>query len=90
MIEYRGYVIVTNIEELKKEGVIWENGNDMRVKNFGVFHLKNTNFPQCFKYFGWDTHSCGDYFPCDKTEMITTIENTIEKLKNLKNLVDNI
>lgn len=90
MIKYGNYVMVANIEELR-EDIIWEDKNAIRVASTGVFHIKYANFPQCFKYDAvWDNHCCGDYFPCDKTEMITTIENEIEELKILKNLVDNI
>ena len=90
MIKYGNYVMVANIEELK-ENVIWEDKKAIRVASLGVFHFEKANFPQCFKYAAsWSNHCCGDYFPCDKTEMIITIENEIEELKNLKILVDNI
>lgn len=85
MIEYGKYVIIINIEEIKKRDVLWEDGKNIRVEKFGVFHLENANFPQCFKYVAnEDPHCCGNYFPCDKTEMIIAIERKIKKLKDLK------
>jgi hypothetical protein len=91
MIKYGNYVMVADIEELEEEAGSWIKGKVICVPCFGVFHLDNANFPQCFKYVApWDNHFLGDYIACDKIEMITTIENEIEELKNLKKLIDSI
>ena len=84
MIKFGKYVLVYDIRELKKD-VVWEEENSIRVAHMGVFHNVNdtTIFPHVFKYFeSWDTHSCGDYFSCDKAEMIQAVEMEVSRIKH--------
>lgn len=95
MEKINGYVLVNNINELK-EDVVWDDGKNIRILRMGVFHeLDKVNFPQTFKYLeSYDSHCCGDYFPCDKTEMIQAVNMQIckyeEKIKNCKKTLDTL
>lgn len=90
MTKYGKYIIVTDIEELRKNP-IWEQKNTIRTEE-GVFHLtKKVNFPQCFEYVEpFDFHFCGDYYPCNKAKMVKAIEERIKELTDLKEKVDTI
>lgn len=84
MIKFGKYVLVYDIHELKKDAV-WEEKNRIRVAHMGIFYNVNesTTFPRVFKYFeSWDSHSCGDYFSCDKAEMIQAIEMEVSRIKH--------
>lgn len=95
MEEIYEYVLVNDIDELKKNA-IWSDKKRIRVNRMGVFHeLDKVTFPQTFKYFVPDDyHCCGDYFPCDKADMAQAInmqicryENKIEKYKKVLDLL---
>jgi len=85
MVKFGKYVLVYDIHELKKN-VVWEKENSICVEGMGVFHDVNetTTFPHTFKYFEscWDTHFCGDYFSCDKAEMIQAVEMEVSRIKH--------
>ena len=87
------YVLVNNINELKKDA-IWDDGKNIRVSCMGVFHkLDKVIFPQTFKYLEpYDNHCCGDYFPCDKTEMVQAVNMQIcryeKEIENYKKILD--
>lgn len=91
MIRFGKYIIVLSKKELEEKGILWDEENHIRVRELGIFHLENVTYPQCFKYESpWDLHCCGDYYPCDKIEMVTDIENEIKELINLKKTIDTI
>lgn len=83
MTKFGKYVLVYDIHDFKKD-VVWEDENRIYVAHMGVFHNVNgITFPHVFKYFeSWDTHSCGDYFSCDKAEMIQAARQKIARLTN--------
>jgi hypothetical protein len=89
------YVLVNNIDELKEEA-LYEYENNIRVACMGVFHdLDKVTFPQTFKYLEpYDSHCCGDYFPCDKTEMIQAVNMQICKyergIEDCKKILDTL
>ena len=62
----------------------------------GVFHdLDKVTFPQTFKYLEpYDSGHCGDYFPCNKTEMIQAIGMKIcgyeKEIENCKKILDTL
>lgn len=89
MIKFYGYVMVNNLDELQKNAV-WEDENAIRVTHMGVFHDTNkVAYPQCFKYYSpMDSHCCGDYWPCEKIEMIESIDEEIKRLEDLKKDID--
>lgn len=89
------YVLVNNIDELK-EDALWETEKSIRVSCMGIFHgLDKATFPQTFRYLdSYDNHWCGNYIPCDKTEMIQEIDMQIRRykaeIKNCKKILDTL
>lgn len=75
------YVLVENINELKKD-IIWEDSKNIRVTAMGTFHdVNQVIYPCVFKYLEpYDSHCCGDYFPCSKYEMVQSVGMEIARL----------
>ena len=91
-------VKVNSYNELKNLGdVIWEehninyttwceNGTNIRISGYGIFHLKDDNYPKYFKWSeSWDSHSCDDYWEQNKELYIKYLNYKIEEAKDVLN-----
>jgi len=84
-----GILVLEKEHDYKENDIIWEGEDSIRL-SIGVIHHNNNHvFPQFYKYCApWDSHCCGDYYPMDKDEAFTKINNylnnEIRALKNLK------
>ena len=62
--------------------VLYDAPNTIRIIQYGVFNLKDNNYPKYFKYFEpYDAHFCGDYCETTKEEYKNYLTNKIKKLK---------
>lgn len=70
---------INSKEELKNlNEVIWENRNMIRISNYGVFNLKDDNYPKYFKYESpLDTHCCGDFYEVRKEDYVEVLKRKI-------------
>ena len=81
MKKYLGYVIIESKEDLTGDEVIWSDENAVRIYALSVIHNNGDfdNFPQFYKYSeAWDTHSCPDYWPVRKGEILEAIDEEIK------------
>lgn len=91
---------VNSYNEIKGLGdVVWEehninynhtdyynNGTNIRISGYGVFHLKDDNYPKYFKWTeAWDSHSCDDYWEQDKELYIKYLNYKIEEAEDVLN-----
>lgn len=87
------YILIENINELRKN-MVWENNGKIRVSAIGIFHNVNqVAYPCAFKYFEYcDSHCCGEYFPCSPRRMAQDIKIEIvrlnERIEELNNILD--
>lgn len=83
------FIKINSIEELKNlNEVLWENRNMIRISNYGVFILKDNNYPKYFKYeTSLDTHSCGEFYEVRKEDYIEALKEKIaDKEETLQEL----
>lgn len=87
---YGKYVVVTSKEDFDNN-YIWKEEKHIR-RDEGVFHLNDIEkYPIVFKYYdSFDSHFCGDFYPCDKEELLLEIENDLSRLKKVKIFFENL
>jgi hypothetical protein len=83
MVVIGEYVLVENIDELKKNA-IWEDDKNIRVSALGIFrYINQVIYPCAFRYVdAYDSHFCGDYIPCSKHEMAQIVKVEIMRLSS--------
>ena len=86
---------INSREEILNLGVIWwDESNSIRIMEYGVFLLKDNNYPKYFKYSpSDDAHFCGHYFEQSqedyKNYLVEEIEKYSNKIKKLQEMLDN-
>lgn len=86
---------VNSRQEILDLGEIWWDEPDtIRINRYGIFHLKDDNYPKYFEYYEpYDTHYCGNYYECSQEEYKEFLEKCIneysEKIKKLQKMLDN-
>jgi hypothetical protein len=83
MVVIGEYVLVENIDELKKNA-IWEDDKNIRVSALGIFHYINqVIYPCAFRYVdAYDSNFYGDYIPCSKREMALVVKVEIMRFSS--------
>lgn len=74
--------------------VVYDEPDNIRISQYGIFYLENDHYPKYFKYFEpYDTHFCGNYCECSQKEYKKFLKERIneysEKIKKYKKMLDN-
>lgn len=75
------YIVIESEKDLTGSKVVWSDKNGVRLNNIGVINNKGdfTNFPQFYKYSEpWDPHSCPEYCPVRRGEILESIDEEIK------------